>query len=94
LNKPHVITNAARLRQSALSVLLGATLAASALYYYDRAMRPIHVTVSRTIYNLAERVCLRNDGWFEIVIERSNPDVFTFRCHDGMSLKDTVVRLK
>jgi hypothetical protein len=52
-----------------------------------------HIAIPSALFDIARSVCRNNGGYKNVVIERSS-DKFTFVCVDGMTLSDTIVRVK
>jgi len=90
-----VISKHAKRVQSALAAFLGA-LAVLLWQYIPEAtgMQPsTHIAIPRALFDIADSVCRRNGGYRSVTVERKS-DVFTFNCQDGLSLKDTIARVK
>ena len=92
-----ILTKRVRRVQSAVAAMLGAT--AVLLYQYVPSEswavpeRSTHISIPRPLFDIAEQVCKKNGGYRDVVIERSS-DKFTFRCQDGMTLRDSIVRVR
>ena len=90
-----VISRNARRLQSAIAAILGA-LAVLLWQHIPQAagIAPsTHIAIPRALFDIADSVCRRNGGYESVTIERKS-DTFTFRCKDGLSLRDTVARVK
>lgn len=90
-----VISRSARRLQSLVAAILGA-LAVLLWQYIPEAtgMQPsTHIAIPRALFDIAETVCRRNGGYRSVTVERKS-DVFTFTCADGLSLRDTIARVK
>lgn len=55
--------------------------------------RTTHIAIPAPLFDIAETVCARNGGYRSVTVERKS-DTFTFTCQDGLSLRDTLVRVK
>ena len=84
-------------KNSAVAALLGGALvAAIALMVnptFNSEPKGNHMAIAGDLFILGKSVCANNDGLQEIVIE-PDADMFTFRCADGLALRDTIARLK
>ena len=52
-----------------------------------------HIAIPPALFQIAESVCRNNGGYRSVTVERKS-DVFTFQCQDGLSLRDTVARVR
>lgn len=52
-----------------------------------------HIAIPAPLFQIAETVCRNNGGYRSVTVERKS-DIFTFNCADGLSLRDTLVRVK
>lgn len=52
-----------------------------------------HIAIPSALFDVAESVCRSNGGYRSVTVERKS-DTFTFTCQDGLSLRDTLVRVK
>jgi len=52
-----------------------------------------HIAIPRALFDIADSVCRRNGGYRSVTVERKS-DRFTFTCNDGLSLRDTIARVK
>lgn len=57
------------------------------------AQKSTHIAIPAPLFEIAETVCAKNGGYKSVTVERRS-DVFTFTCADGLSLRDTLVRVK
>lgn len=96
-NDLYLVDRKTQRRRSAITVLL--CLIAWGLFEYALpASRPdpepevTHITVPAKLFRLAEGVCMKNDGFDEIIIKRTS-DKFLFKCLDGMMTPETTVRI-
>ena len=93
----YIVTRYVRMAQSAIAAMLGAV--AVLLWQHvpsdSWATSPpsTHISIPRPLFDIADSVCSKNGGYKDVVIERKS-DQFTFRCADGMTLRDTIVRIK
>lgn len=90
-----VISRSARRVQSLIAAFLGA-LAVLLWQHIPEAtgMQPsTHIAIPRALFDIAESVCRRNGGYKSVTVERKS-DLFTFTCADGLSLRDTIARVK
>lgn len=90
-----VISKHARRVQSAIAAMLGA-LAVLLWQHIPEAtgtQPSTHIAIPRALFDIAETVCRKNGGYRSVTVERKS-DVFTFTCMDGLSLRDTVARVK
>lgn len=90
-----VISRSARRVQSAIAAVLGG-LAVLLYQYVPQAVNAApstHIAIPRALFDIADTVCARNGGYRSVTVERKS-DVFTFTCADGLSLRDTVARVK
>lgn len=55
--------------------------------------RTTHIAIPAPLFDVAESVCRNNGGYKSVTVERKS-DMFTFTCQDGLSLRDTLVRVK
>lgn len=55
--------------------------------------RTTHIAIPSALFDVAESVCRSNGGYRSVTVERKS-DTFTFTCQDGLSLRDTLVRVK
>lgn len=92
----YLVNRRIRRQQSAIAAILGATLM-YAVYLWPSADEPAvpssHITIPAPLFDIARTVCKNNGGYKDVIIERAS-DQFTFRCMDGMTLKDAIVRVK
>lgn len=91
-----VTSRAVRRAQSAVAALLGGV----AVILYNHvppaisAQKPTtHIAIPAALFSIAEDVCKKNGGYRSVTVERRS-DVFTFTCTDGLSLRDTIARVK
>lgn len=82
----------------AVSAILGGLLVLVCQFIPTAASEPepeqrTHVAIPADLFTVGRTVCFRNQGLQNIVIE-PDADTFTFQCRDGLSLKDTIVRVK
>jgi len=89
-----VISRAARRIQSAVAAGLGIIAVLLWQHIPDATgMQPsTHIAIPRALFDIADSVCRKNGGYESVTIERKS-DTFTFRCKDGLSLRDTVARV-
>ena len=90
-----VISRNARRVQSAVAAGLGA-LAVLLTQHIPEAISETpstHIAIPRALFDIAESVCRKNGGYRSVTVERKS-DRFTFTCADGLSLRDTVARVK
>ena len=92
------VTVAARRVQSAVAVML--TSLAWSLWYYGpitvadaKPRKTTHIAIPAPLFDIAETVCANNGGYRSVTVERKS-DIFTFTCADGLSLRDSIVRVK
>lgn len=92
------VTVAARRAQSALTVAL--TSLAWGLWYYGpitvadaKPRQTTHIAIPAALFEIAESVCRNNGGYRSVTVERKS-DVFSFTCADGLTLRDTIVRVR
>lgn len=52
-----------------------------------------HIAIPSALFDVAAIVCKNNGGYRSVTVERKS-DIFTFTCNDGLSLRDTIVRVK
>lgn len=96
----HYITPHQRRINSAISAVLGGILVflghVWAFQLSDAHAEPepiTHISIPADLFKVGRGVCVKNGGLLNIVIE-PELDTFTFRCKDGLSLKDSIVRIK
>lgn len=94
-NQHDVITKQARRVQSAVAAMLGGVAVMLWDYIPDAVSSTpsTHIAIPRALFDIAETVCRRNGGYKSVTVERKS-DVFTFTCADGLSLRDTIARVK
>ena len=93
-----VITTAAQRIKIATAAVLGGLAVLLWQHGADNlavpvAKRTTHIAIPAALFEIAETVCARNGGYRSVTVERKS-DVFTFTCQDGLSLRDTLVRIK
>jgi len=90
-----VISRSSRRVQSLIAAFLGALAVLLWQHIPDATgMQPsTHIAIPPPLFDIAKSVCRKNGGYESVTIERKS-DVFTFRCNDGLSLRDTVARVK
>lgn len=96
LDKPYVVTRSVRWMQSAVAALLGGLAVALWQHVPDAIGDPkptTHIAIPGALFDIARSVCRNNGGYRDVVIERAS-NAFTFRCQDGMTLRDAIVRVK
>lgn len=90
-----IISKNARRVQSALAAFLGAL--AVLLWQHIPVAAGIapstHIAIPRALFDIADSVCRNNGGYRSVTVERKS-DQFTFTCADGLSLRDTVARVR
>lgn len=95
----HVATTVTEKR---LQSLIAVSLTALAFMLWDyvpenvtiaEARKTTHIAIPAPLFDIAETVCRNNGGYRSVTVERKS-DVFTFTCKDGLSLRDTLVRVK
>lgn len=93
----YLVNSRVRRRQSAIAALLGGAVVAALSWLPDpgpaQAQKSTHMAIPSALFDIARTVCQNNGGYRDVVIERKS-DQFTFRCADGMTLRDTIVRVK
>lgn len=52
-----------------------------------------HVSIHPGVFVIAKSVCRNNQGYRQVIVE-SESDLYTFVCNDGLSLKDSIVRVR
>jgi len=91
-----VISKYARRVQSAVAAGLG-SVAVLLWQHIPPAMGYVpvttHIAIPASLFSIAEHVCRNNGGYRSVTVERKS-DVFTFTCADGLSLRDTIARVK
>ena len=90
-----IISKNTRRLQSALAAFLGA-LAVLLWQHIPQAVSrepSTHIAIPRALFDIADSVCRNNGGYESVTVERKS-DTFTFRCKDGLSLRDTVARVR
>jgi len=90
-----VISKQAKRVQSLIASLLGALAVLLWQHIPDATgMQPsTHIAIPRALFDIADSVCRNNGGYRSVTVERKS-DRFTFRCKDGLSLRDTIARVK
>jgi len=90
-----VISKWRRRVQSLIASLLGATAVLLWQYVPEAvsAAPSTHIAIPRALFDIADSVCRNNGGYKSVTVERKS-DRFPFTCNDGLSLRDTVARVK
>jgi len=93
----YFLDNAQSRKNSAVAAIMGGVLVALILLMiapvFGTGTKGAHVAIAGDLFVVGKAICSKNDGLLEIAIEDS-ADMFTFRCRDGLSLRDTIVRVK